>query len=226
MPASVLSPAFVLHARRYGDTSQLVELFDREQGRAVCVAKGALTGKRFPRLQPFQPLLIALSGRGEVQNLTAAEIAGPPVHLTGKQLYCGLYVNELVLKLTARADPSSVLYDDYVKALTGLPNQTPADPVLRTFEVKLLHHLGHALILDRDANGSAIDPDRRYCYEVESGPECSGQPDAPFSGKLFDALGSCTFDDVQIQREARVFMRAVLDHHLEGRAIRSRDLFR
>ena len=124
MPTSGLSPAFVLHARRYGDTSQLVELFDREQGRAVCVAKGALTGKRFPRLQPFQPLLIALSGRGEVQNLSTAEIAGPPVHLTGKQLYCGLYVKELVLKMNARADPFSVVYDDYEKELTGLEYKT------------------------------------------------------------------------------------------------------
>ena len=226
MSASGLSRAFVLHARRYGDTSQLVELFDREKGRAVCVAKGALTGKRFPRLQPFQPLLVALRGRGEVQNLTAAEIAGPSVRLSGKQLYCGLYINELVLKLTARDDPSSGLYDDYVNALIGLEQATPSGSVLRRFEVRLLHHLGHALVLDRDVNGSAIDPKSRYGYAVESGPERSEQSDAPFSGGLFYALAAGQFDDSQIQREARVFMRLVLDHYLNGKPIRSRDLFR
>lgn len=228
MPPSALSPAFVLHARRYGDTSLLVELFGRELGRVACVAKGVLSAKRATvQLQPFQPLLIALRGRGEVQTLVAAESAGPAVALAGRQLYCGLYLNELVLKLTARADPTPMLYEDYGSALSRLGNEMPADPALRTFEIVLLQHLGHALVLDRDIDGLPIEPGARYTYLVESGPMRAGVGlDAPFSGHLFEALRCHAFNEVEIQREARVFMRAVLDHYLDGRAIRSRDLFR
>ena len=94
--------------------------------------QGALASKRAAgRVQPFQPLLVSLRGRGEVQTLVAAEPAGPPVSLQGKQLYCGLYLNELLLKLTARADPNPPLFDDYAEALTLLSEESTADRTLR-----------------------------------------------------------------------------------------------
>jgi GTPase len=76
--------AFVLHQYDWSESSLIVELFTREQGRVVVVAKGAKrpTPTSAPVLLPFQPVQVLL-GRapkrdeaGEVHNLRSAEWAG------------------------------------------------------------------------------------------------------------------------------------------------------
>jgi DNA repair protein RecO (recombination protein O) len=228
LAAIELSPAHVLHARRYGDTSLLVELFGPTTGRCAGVARGALAGKgSASRLQPFQPLLIALRGRGEVQTLTTFETAGPARRLVGTRLYCGFYLNELVMKLTARSDPNPPLYQTYVETLDDLHRAETPDPVLRRFEVDLLAHLGHRLALETDCIGQRLDTAACYVYHVDCGPERvqAGTPGG-YPGALFQALRDGSFTTPEIQRDARLFMRWILDHHLEGRPIRSRELFR
>ena len=107
-----LQPAYVLHTRRYGDSSLIADLLTRDQGRLACVSKGALRARRpDTRLQSFQPLLVELRGRGEVLTLARAESGSAPLRIEGRKLYCGFYLNELILKLTARQDPSQALFD-------------------------------------------------------------------------------------------------------------------
>jgi DNA repair protein RecO (recombination protein O) len=228
LAAVELSPAHVLHARRYGDTSLLVELFGPTTGRCAGIAKGALSPKgSASRLQPFQPLLIALRGRGEVQTLTTCETAGPTRQLAGTRLYCGFYLNELLMKLTARSDPNPPLYQTYVETLDDLHRAETPDPVLRRFEVELLAHLGHRLVLETDCVGQRLDTDATYVYHIDRGPErVQGGTPGAYPGALFQALHAGSFTTPEIQRDARLFMRWILDHHLEGRPIRSRELFR
>jgi DNA repair protein RecO (recombination protein O) len=223
-----LGRAYVLHARRYGDTSLLLELFGEHAGRVACVARGAAAGKRrAAHLQPFRPLLVDLRGRGEVQSLAGVEPDGPPLMLSGRKAYCGLYVNELLWRLTARGDPAPALFNEYAQTLAALVTVEAVDPVLRRFEVGLLRQLGHALVLDTDCDGRPIDPTRDYEYVVDAGPQpATGSGAGRFPGRLFDALRTGEFADAEILRAARVFMREVLDHHLDGKPIRSRDLFR
>ncbi|HSB96610.1 MAG TPA: recombination protein O N-terminal domain-containing protein, partial [Spongiibacteraceae bacterium] len=70
----VLQPAYVLHTRDFRDSSLLIELFTPEQGRVAAVARGVKAARRGSGmqralLQPFQPLWIAVQGRGELKNL-------------------------------------------------------------------------------------------------------------------------------------------------------------
>lgn len=228
MVSNALTDAFVLHTRRYGDTSLLIELFGPSLGRAVCVAKGVLSGRRqSARLQPFQPLLVSLRGRGEVQTLNQAEPDGCALALTGRALYCGLYLNELILKTTARGDALPGLFGDYEATLRQLVGNVEVEPKLRCFEIALLRELGHGLVLDADSGGHPVDADARYLYRVGSGPvRVDAAAEQGYSGAVLHALSHGEFESVEILREARVFMREVLDHHLDGRPIRSRDLFR
>ena len=82
-----LQSAFILHGRDFRDTSRLLDVFSLDYGRVTLVAKGA----RSPRsklqgiLQPFTPLLISWSGKGDVQTLTGAESVKSTIHLSGKQ---------------------------------------------------------------------------------------------------------------------------------------------
>lgn len=228
MDRAQLQPAWVLHSRRYGDTSLLVELFVRAQGRVGCVAKGALRpGRGAAPLQAFQGLLVEIRGRGEVQTLTRVEPGGVVHALKGRRLYCGMYVNELLLRLTPRQDPNTALFDHYQVALAELAGETALEPLLRRFEVRLLDALGVGLALDRDIAGQPIDPTRRYTYDLSSGAAAvAGAPGDSIAGATLKALGSGEFTDDDCLSEARALMRRVLDHHLDGRPLRSRELFR
>lgn len=226
MTGPLSQPAYVLHARRYRDTSLLLELLTRDQGRVSCVRRGALSARRGgPSLQPFAPLEVRLGGRGEVLSLLAAEAAGAAAALHGRQLYCGLYLNELLLKLTGRHDPSPGLFDDYAAALGGLAAGVE-EPVLRRFEVCLLRHLGLAPPFDLDIAGRPVDPVSRYTFDPGHGArEVAPGAAGGVPGSVLIALESGRLDDPVLLPEARRLMRRVLEHHLDGRVLRSRELF-
>src|SRR5579864_2653859 len=108
-----MTPAFVLHQYPWRETSRIVEIWSREHGRMGLVARGVRRPKSPYRgvLQPFMPLLMSWSQRGELGNLSAAEMAGPRPALRGRPLLAAYYLNELLLKLLPRQDVQSPLYD-------------------------------------------------------------------------------------------------------------------
>ncbi len=141
--------AYVLHQYDWSETSLIVELFTRAQGRVVVAAKGAKrpTSNFRAVLLPFQPLL-ALLGRtpadehGEVHSLRGAEWAGGQPLLPPAALFSGYYLNELLLKLLARQDPHPALFDAYADTLAALAGHEDEAVVLRAFELLLLRELG------------------------------------------------------------------------------------
>src|SRR5690606_36234763 len=97
--------AYVLETRPYRETSLLIEAFTAGHGRVALVARGIRgesrrQGVRRAALEPFRLLRIGFSGRGEVMGLAAVEPDGLPLRPVGAPLFAGLYVNELVQKLT------------------------------------------------------------------------------------------------------------------------------
>ena len=97
-------PAYVLHHRDYSETSLLLEVFTAHHGRIGLIAKGARRASSRMRgiLKPFQRLLIGWSGKGELAVLTGAEQDGPDTALVAQALYCGFYMNEVLLPLPHR----------------------------------------------------------------------------------------------------------------------------
>ena len=69
---------FLLHRRAYRETSFLVNLFTVENGKVSAIVKGVRGSKSDKKslLQPFQPLLIGVSGRYELKNLQQVESTG------------------------------------------------------------------------------------------------------------------------------------------------------
>ncbi|WP_462320702.1 DNA repair protein RecO [Halochromatium sp.] len=173
MSLQTLKRGFVLHRRDYRNTSLLLELFVAEDGRLPCIAKGAKSAARgrsalAALLQPFQPLWLSWVGRGEVKTLTRAEAAGPSIALSAERLYCGFYLNELLLRLVDREDPQEALFVFYQQALADLATES-VDQVLRRFELRLLEELGYALDLRLDRQGKPIDRGRYYRYVPSEG---------------------------------------------------------
>ena len=84
----------------------IADLFTLNQGRVSVIVHGArkAQGKRSAKralVQPFTPLMVSFTGRGEVRTSVQFDAAGPPLTIVGDYLYSGLYVNELLLKLLA-----------------------------------------------------------------------------------------------------------------------------
>jgi len=166
-------PAFILHARAWRETSLLIEAFTRDHGRVGLVARGVRGAKsRFARasLQPLQPLLIGWSARGELGTLTSAEQTGSPWRLSGDALFAGMYVNELVLRLSSRNDPHPVAFGAYAECLGRLAESDDIAWTLRRFERDLLADLGYALMLTHAADGMPIEPGVSYAYIGDTGP--------------------------------------------------------
>ncbi len=232
MERVTLEPAFVLHSRAYRETSAILDLVTREHGVLGLVARGMRRGGSGWRalLQPFQPLVVSWHGRGGgLMTLQAAEPAGTPAALSGTAFMAGFYLNELVLRFLHRGDPHPRLFAAYATALAGLAGSVTPEPALRAFEIELLAESGYGLILDHDAvDGTPLEPAGRYEYVLERGP-LAAAPGAPagavFSGSELLAIGAGRFDDPACLAAARRLLRAVLDHHLGDRPLRTRQVF-
>ena len=156
-------PAFLLASVPWRESSLRLEVFSRSYGRVALLARSARKRQSELRgvLVPFVPMSASWYGSGELKMLHRAEWLGGWPQPQGRALFSGLYVNELVLRLTAREDPQPELYDalqDVLQILCRQPNHAGA---LRRFEWKLLDSLGYAPDLQRDGNGDPVGAGRR-----------------------------------------------------------------
>jgi DNA repair protein RecO (recombination protein O) len=225
-----LQRCFLLHRRDYSDTSLLLEVFSADHGRLPIIARGAKRG-RSPTasvLQPFIPLLMSWRGRGEVFTLARAEAAGRPLALRGDALYCGFYVNELLIRLLGRQDPHEALFVYYQIVLEALAAGDELESPLRQFELRLLGELGYEVVLDRAGNSDIlIDRDAYYVYSPEGGLTVALSATTPgaIRGETLRLLADAAPLPAANAREARTFMRRLLAPHLGERPLKSRALF-
>ena len=228
-----LQAAYILHTRPYRDTSLLIDAFTATQGRINLIAKGArgVHGKksRFRgSLQAFVPLLLSWRGKTDLMNLLNAEPHPTFVpHLTGKLLVCGLYLNELLIRLLYRYDPYPHLFEAYQTALCSL-SDNPAI-ALRWFEKKLLAELGYALYLDKDSQtNQALLPHQSYQFIPSQGLVVCLNKSLPkqsiFSGASLLAVHHESWDTPTHLLDAKRLFRLALNYLLEGKTIRSREL--
>ncbi|MBS0349881.1 MAG: DNA repair protein RecO [Proteobacteria bacterium] len=220
----LLEPVFVLHQRPYQNSSLIVELFSQQFGRVCVLARSARGPKsRFQGfLQPFAPLLASWSGRRELMHLNALELSGSPLNLNGQALFCGFYLNELLLRLLQKEDPEPSIFFDYRAALTDLEKSNHIAVVLRRFEKRLLHNLGYGLNLKVDSQEfyrwTPSDGLSRYEKQGDIEPNV-------FSGRSLLALQQEQWDHPEDLLAAKQLMRLVLKSHLGGKPLKSRDCF-
>ncbi len=228
-------PGFVLHRRRYRETSLLLEVMTRDNGRVGLMAKGARRAKSrtLGTLEPFQALLLSWAGRGELGTLTSAELPRPAVPLSGERLISGLYLNELFYRLCGRHDPYPELFGAYELALAALRSAPEYEGELRVFEKRLLEALGYGLLLTRAADTDApVSQGLHYQYHPESGavatvPGSSSRAGYPeVSGDTLLALAREELTSDSQRREAKILMRATLQRYLGERPVASREMFR
>ena len=223
-----LEPGFILHHRPFRDTSTLLEAWCGAHGRIGLVARGA----RGPRsrlrgvLQPFRPLLLSWQLRGELGTLTGAEAAGVAPRLPAGDALMGLYyLNELLLRLTARMDPHPELYAAYADAVGALTAGAALAPELRCFEKNLLDALGYGPELRHDAAGRQVEAESCYRYDPSLGlAPCRPETTGALHGASLLGLAEGTLAGPRALADARRLLRAALDEHLDGRPLKTREM--
>lgn len=231
-------PAFVLHSYPFRETSLIVEVFSRDFGRVALLARGARRPRAAIRglLMGFQPLEIGWAGKGEVLTLMKAEWVGGQPLLAGEALFCGYYLNELLMHLLPREDAHERLFACYADMLQRLaahdtPQAREAD--LRRFEKALLQELGYGLTLAHDADGDPIEADAFYTYRMEHGPNRvpealpHAKADAKVVlGKTLLDLAAENFNDSRSRLESKSLMRTLLAYYLGGQELETRKIFK
>ena len=230
-------PAYVLHSRPWRETSVIADLFTLNQGRVSVIVHGARKpqGKQPAKralVQPFTPLMVSFTGRGELRTSVQFDGAGPPLAIVGNSLYSGLYVNELLLNLLASDDPHPNLFAYYQALLNELMDNPVIEQCLRPFEVHLMDELGYHMVLDKDyITGKVVASDATYqlhplqgvCLKQAPHGERDGVPS--ISGTVLLQLAAGQYTDRECLKVAKYMARANLDQLLGGKPLQSRNLF-
>lgn len=227
-------PAYVLHAYPFRETSLIVEVFSRDFGRMALLARGARRPRSAIRglLMAFQPIEIGWAGKGEVLTLMKAEWQGGQPLLVGEALFCGYYLNELLMHLLPREDPHERLFARYAEMLARLaadPSGKVREADLRRFEKALLQELGYGLTLSHDGEGNPIVPTAYYTYRMEQGPVRMEHAEAAaqvVSGKALLDLEAEDFSDPRSRLEAKQLMRTLMAYYLAGKELETRKIFK
>jgi DNA repair protein RecO (recombination protein O) len=234
---------YVLH-RDWSESSLILDLFTREQGRLAVAAKGAKRPYSQLRavLLPFQQVHIVLSrprrsaedeAPPEVQTLRGAEWAGGAAMLTGAALFAGFHCNELLMKLLARGDPHPLLFDAYAQTLPELAGADDAkgQAALRAFD---------SCCADRPVarfglspQRSALREDERFALRPDAGVAPAGAGDAGLPGAvLIGAQAALELGSMAALREVcaaalpgfKTTLRTLLAYHLGTPTLRTRQV--
>lgn len=245
-------PAYVLHRRAYRESSALVELLTRDFGLVGAVMRGAKRSPLSARdLEPFGQVAVSWRGRGQLVTLLRTETVVRR-NLSGDALFAGLYINELLVKTLGRGEPVSGLFGSYDAAIASLaqarsstvepasrsrpPNDVEGgsgfalEPILRTFERRLLDELGYGIAFDVDiGSGRPIERSRRYrVVDGEGFREVDAQEAAStcvFDGSQIAAIDAGDYTDLAVLQGAKQILRRAIAVRLGGRPLATRRLF-
>lgn len=216
-------PAVLLHARRYRETSLLLDWFTRDFGRVAVVARNS-NRKGAGAPSPFSGYQIGWAGRSSLATMSQCDLIEHR-WLSGDAATVGLYVNELLMRLLPERDahPSVfALYWQIVSLLTQTARGAELERLLRGFELHLLEVLGYALELSRDADtGEPVVPDRHYVFDVDHGLRRQvGEPtEDSYRGSMLLALGAGEAPDIESRRAAKRLLRQALAPLLAGKPL-------
>ena len=230
-------PAYILHSQPYSETSLLLDVFTRNHGRLLVMAKGALrpyTRWRASIFQTFQTLSMGFSGKGAVRTLLDAEWVGGIPMLQSGALISGYYMNEWLMRALAREDVSAGLFDAYQHGLADLSlnahTASEQAQVLRRFELALLSELGFAP--DLAALGE-IAVDASIGYDVAQQrwfhlPSTTANEDALIClmGQTVLDIRAGVFESPRTQTEAKALFQAMLMQHVTDKPLFTRQILR
>jgi DNA repair protein RecO (recombination protein O) len=161
--------AVVLRSLRFGEADRVLHLYTVERGRVGAVAKGIRrTKSRFgARLEPLSHAEVMLhQGSGELATVTGASLLRP--HSEAREdpyrLTVGLVGLEAMLRLFVEQERNPKAFEaltrflDALDRLDGQAPEPPLDPLVLSFQLKLLWLSGYLPHLTSCAECGAAGP--------------------------------------------------------------------
>lgn len=154
--SAIKDEAIVLRRLDYSETSQVLALFTRENGKARVIAKGIKKSTR-TRFAPAIDLLergrVVLSVRHAHQEALAILTEWTQTHAHSglrsrlDRLYAAQYAAAVTSELTEDWDPHTELFDALADTLAKLPDAANVLAVATEFQQTLLDEIGSAPVL-------------------------------------------------------------------------------
>ncbi len=236
-----LGISYILHQHSYRDDHLLFHVLSQKFGRIRVFARGVRKSSRFrlARLQAFRALQMEVIRSKQQQFILTRvepvdELNETVSQLRGRPLYCGYYVNELLLYLLPEKVPCESLLKAYQQFLLRISfEENNIEQPLRFFELCLLQELGYGpnWIVDIETQ-QTIKTDGFYFFDPQAGPyQQGGDPTLaarhPLIGaKTLFALEQGKLEDSQVLKEAKILLRHIFAYHLNNKKLKSRDIFR
>tara|TARA_S200000501_G_C20791642_1_gene729819 strand:- start:53 stop:718 length:666 start_codon:yes stop_codon:yes gene_type:complete len=217
-----------MHARSFGDTSIIADVFTESFGKISIMAKGAKNprSKFFGHLLPFSALRIIMTGKSEMKTLTQIDSNFISQSVKGPHdLYTYLYVNELMMRLLPKGLPNQELYDLYQKFVELARADAISELDLRIFELDLLDVLGYGINFDTDTKENSDFKDSIiYSYIPEKGFHDAGDEEG-YSAMEISAIKNRTLEGID-KLKLKSLLQLAISSCLDGRKLSSRDFFR
>ncbi|SMF35896.1 DNA replication and repair protein RecO [Alteromonadaceae bacterium Bs31] len=225
--------AFVIHSRNYTDSRILLDVFTQNYGLVRAAYRPPKRKSYSIKPQAFTPLFVAFSGKSELKSIHQLEPSGNLLLPSGRRLYCGMYVNELVQRLLATDDPQPDLFLAYFKCISQLAvcNEGEEDIVLRPFEFALLSELGYGLDFSVDLSGREISTDEACHYEFVVGQgfrliyQNLKEAARQFSGSELCAIQQGDMSTIVTRNASKRLCRLALRPLLGDKPLQSLELF-
>jgi len=217
--------AVVLRSLRFGEADRVLHLYTLERGRVGAVAKGIRrTKSRFgARLEPLSHAEVMLhQGSGELGTVTGASLLRP--HHEAREdpyrLAVGLVGLEAMLRLFVEQERNPKAFEaltrflDALDRLDGQAPEPPLDPLVLSFQLKLLWLSGYLPHLTSCAECGAEGPLVGYSPQA-GGAVCErcGGGSLPLSSEgiagIEGLLGAPLADAAISKRAAREALRVI-----------------
>lgn len=222
---SQLQASFLLHHKRYQESSLLLDVFTQSEGRISLIAKGVKqkNSSYLGVLRPFIPLNIAYSGRQELKLLSYVEGGNSEFTLLGISTYCGFYLNELLRCFLPLNEAYPDIFILYFACLQQLQDAEKIQVSLRNFEIQLISILGYGIDLTHDfVTHQPVKEELIYRYNGEQGVTVDDQ--GSIHGETLVAMQQSLLSGERQLNEAKWLMRQMIDFYLQGKELKSRAL--
>ena len=221
---------FIIHQRKFKETSLFLELFTRCRGRLSVLAKGANRPKSTlgSDLQPLRLLEFTLYERSAIPILKSVDLIENYDVCMGSKMLSIFYINELIYKGLLKEDSSPLIFDSYIEALKKISNADSClETTLRNFEYSFLFSSGVISDLSSTNSGEKVVPMSKYRV-VPGGGVFMDEKYSPnsLSGSTLLQLSEGNGLDKSALIESKYLMRRLIEHFLGGKELATRNLFK
>jgi DNA repair protein RecO len=222
---------YILHTRKYGETSLLVTFFAPE-GKLNFIAKGVYQkkGRLISTFQLFIPINVTLQPPRQAEGLYKlidASTVSIQCHtrLSYTRYISLFYLNELLYFLIPQHAEEQKLYHCYEQIVenSAVASHHSFECQLRHFELTLLDALGNGVSLEFDHNGEKIRADAYYIIKPMTPPIRISGTQKGIQGHLLRSLIEAQ-NPVQptVLKLLKKITRLNINHLLNGRVLQSR----